>query len=110
MDNNTTYDEIVAEFNTGKTLKYRIVEVKRHIREQYIEGTDHYLTWIDKIQYIGQRLVHKSIFHRKWETIEFKDEFDSITYFDNYEDILHWFKYLDGEQCKPIKYYSTKAQ
>lgn len=109
-DNNITYEETVAEFKTGKTLKYRIVEVTRHLRVIDNEAIVNAYKWIDKVQYIGQRLVHKGLFSRKWETIEFKDGYGSIVYFDHWEDIIDWFKYLDGEKHNPIKYYSSKVQ
>lgn len=106
-NNNISYEESLAEFNSGKQLKYRILEVKRHIR---IKDDNDNLIWTDKIQYIGQRIVPSGWFSRKWETIDFEDEYGKQTYFDCVDDIIDWFKYTDGEQYNIVKIYSTAAK
>jgi len=68
------------------------------------------LTWIDKVQYVGQRIVSSSWFSRKLETINFCDEHGEQTYFDNARDIIDWFKHLDGEKTKVVKSYSLEAK
>lgn len=110
LSNNVSYDEFVAEFNSNRELKYRIVEVSRHVRVKDTNKNDGSLAWVDKVQYIGQRLVPSGWFSRKWETINFCDEYGEQTYFDNPRDIIDWFKCLDGEKCKVIKLYGSETK
>lgn len=97
-------EEELAEFNQNKQLKYRIVKVKQHIRETDNEGN---LIWVDKIFYQCEHLVYKGIFKRRWETITFKDEYGTITNFDNPREIIDWLIYLDGYQYEVIKRYGS---
>lgn len=107
MSNNISYEESLAELNSGKNLKYRILEVSRHVRQKDQDGN---LTWVDKVQYIGQRIVPSGWFTRKWETINFCDEYGEQTYFDNAREIIDWFKHLDGEKTKLVKLYGSEAK
>lgn len=106
MENNVSYEESLAEFNHGAPLKYRILKLTRHLRTRDDDGN---IVWVDKVQYVGQRIVPSGWFSRKWETITFKDELGQVTYFDNARDIIDWFKYLDGDKVEVVKLYSTHA-
>ena len=93
---NITYNENVAELKSGKKLKYRILKVKRHVRVKDVKGN---LAWQD--------VVSTGWFSRAWETITFKDEYGEKTYFDTQNEIIDWFKYLDGDTYEVMKLYSS---
>lgn len=101
---NINYNENVAELKSGKTLKYRILKVKRHVRVKDVKGN---LAWQDVVKYIGQKIVSTGWFSRAWETITFKDEYGEKTYFDTQNEIIDWFKYLDGDTYEVMKLYSS---
>jgi len=61
---NITYNENVAELKSGKTLKYRILKVKRHVRVKDVKGN---LAWQDVVKYIGQKIVSTGWFSRAWK-------------------------------------------
>ena len=107
MNNNVSYDESVAELKSGKTLKYRILKVKKHIRVKDVKGN---LIWQDVERYIGQRIVPTGWFTRGWETITFKDEYGEKTYFNTQNEIIDWFKYLDGDTYEVVKLYSSNVK
>ena len=102
-----TYEEQLAEFNSEKLLKYRIVEVTQHIREPDKDGN---LLWVDKVFYQCEQLVQKGWFSRVWQTVTFEDDYGEITNFDRFEDIIDWLKCYDGKQYKTIRLYSQHKQ